>query len=126
MSPAAKPDRQMKERRRRYRSGHMSELAAAAFLILKGYRILARRYRTSSGEIDLIATRGRRLAFIEVKKRKTLGQAHDAITEHQSRRIRDACDLWLSRNHRYHDHEICFDVIFLLPRALPKHLENAL
>jgi Holliday junction resolvase-like predicted endonuclease len=52
---AASPDRV-----RRYRRGRFSELVAAAALLAKGYRILARRCRTPYGEIDLIAVRGRR------------------------------------------------------------------
>ena len=54
----------------RERRGRIAEWIAAAFLCLKGYRILARRYRSKLGEIDLIAVRGRRLAFVEVKRRK--------------------------------------------------------
>ncbi|MEQ1613083.1 MAG: YraN family protein, partial [Hyphomicrobiaceae bacterium] len=40
--------------------GALAEWAAAAFLVLKGYRIVERRYRSRAGEIDLIATRGQR------------------------------------------------------------------
>jgi putative endonuclease len=43
----------------------------ALLLRPKGHRIVAQRYRTPVGEIDLVALKGRRLAFIEVKRRKT-------------------------------------------------------
>jgi hypothetical protein len=59
------------DRRSAYRRGHFAEFAAAALLCLKGYRLLARRYRTPLGEIDLIAKRGRLVAFVEVKARPT-------------------------------------------------------
>jgi putative endonuclease len=57
------------ERQARYRTGLRSEWKAALALRLRGYRILARRWQSSSGEIDLVAVRGKRLAFIEVKHR---------------------------------------------------------
>src|SRR5262245_23358717 len=56
------------ERIARYRRGRLSEWLAAAVLLGKGYRLLGRRIRTPFGEIDLIALRGRRLAFVEVKR----------------------------------------------------------
>ncbi len=54
-----------------YRSGHAAETIAALMLRLKGHRIVARRYKTPVGEIDLVALKGKRLAFVEVKRRKT-------------------------------------------------------
>ena len=115
-----------KARQASERRGAWSEFAAAAALMLKGYRILARRWKSHHGEIDLIAVRGKRLAFIEVKQRPTLEDAHHAITETQSRRVRDAAELWLARNKRYQDHDIHFDAVFVLPRSWPRHVEEGL
>ncbi len=114
------------ERRRRYRLGLSAETIAAAWLTLRGWRVLARRHKTPLGEIDIIAVRGRRLAFIEVKRRRTMEDAEASITSRQSKRVRRAADLWLGRNQRYLDHEIGFDVVFLLPRRWPRHIENGL
>ncbi len=114
------------ERRRRYRLGLSSETVAAVWLTLRGWRVLARRHKTPLGEIDIIAVRGRRLAFIEVKRRRTMEDAEASITSRQSKRVRRAADLWLGRNQRYLDHEIGFDVVFLLPRRWPRHIENGL
>jgi putative endonuclease len=127
-SPGTKPGGRAPadERRRRYWSGHASEWLAAAYLMAKGYRILARRMKTPLGEIDLIAVRGRRIAFIEVKRRTTFDACEAAITPAQSRRIRDAADLWLSRRPRYHDYEIGFDALFLARRSWPRHIPNRL
>jgi putative endonuclease len=62
----------MRERRvRAYRSGLFAETIAPIMLRLNGHRIVARRYKTRVGEIDLVALKGRRLAFVEVKRRKT-------------------------------------------------------
>jgi putative endonuclease len=114
------------ERIERYRRGLLSEWVAAAALMAKGYRILGRRVRTPYGEIDLIAVRGRRLAFVEVKRRATRPEAEAAITQRQSARIARAAEFWVSRNPRYRDHEQGLDVVFVTPNRLPVHVANAL
>jgi putative endonuclease len=114
------------ERIERYRRGRLSEWVAAAALLAKGYRILARRTRTPHGEIDLIAVRGRRLAFVEVKRRATRLEAEAAITPRQAARIARAAEFWVSRNPRYRNHEQGLDVVFVMPGRLPVHVPNAL
>ena len=110
----------------RYRRGRMSEWLAAAVLLAKGYRILGRRLRTPFGEIDLIAVRGRRLAFVEVKRRATRLDAEAAITPRQAGRIARAAEFWVSRNPVYRDHEQGLDVVFVTPGRLPVHVPDAL
>ncbi len=114
------------DRLARYRRGRLSELVAAGVLLAKGYRILERRCRTPYGEIDLIAVRGRRLAFVEVKRRATRAEAEAALTQYQARRIVRAADYWVSRNPRYRDHDRGLDAILVVPRRLPVHLPDAL
>ena len=114
------------ERRRRYRRGHLSEWIAAASLVARGYRILGRRVRTPFGEIDLVAVRWRRLAFVEVKRRNTRAEAEAALTSHQARRLHDAAEYWLFRRPSYRDHDLSFDAILVLPWRLPIHLADAL
>ncbi len=114
------------ERRRRYRLGMSAELVAAAYLMLKGYRVLARRHKTPVGEVDLIVVRRGRVAFVEVKRRQTMSEAEASITPRQRRRVRRAAELWLARNRRYLGFEIGFDALFLLPRRWPVHIENGL
>jgi putative endonuclease len=99
---------------------------AAALLMAKGYRILGRRTKTPRGEIDLIAVRGRRLAFVEVKRRPNSEEAEAAITPRQRERVRQAALLWLARNARYQQYDLGFDIVFILPGRWPQHLENAL
>jgi putative endonuclease len=118
--------RHTEERRKRERRGRFSELAAAALLLLKGYRILARRHRSTYGEIDLIAVRGRRLAFVEVKRRLTLDAAQAATTGRQASRIAEAAEEWVWRHPAFREHEIGLDVVFLVPGQLPRHHPNAL
>ena len=114
------------ERRARYRRGRLSELVAAGALMLKGYRILGRRVRTPYGEIDLIAIRGRRLAFIEVKRRATRGEAEAAVGPRQGSRIARAAEFWVARHPLYRDHEQGLDVLFVMPNRLPAHVPDAL
>ncbi len=130
MSPAPhhrpENDQRKTARRVRERQGHRAETLAAIVLRLSGHRILARRTRTPLGEIDLVAVRGRRLAFVEVKRRATEEASEAAVTPAQRDRIRRAANLWLARNERYQAHEIAFDLMLIVPRRWPRHLRNAL
>ncbi|MGH6816919.1 MAG: YraN family protein [Hyphomicrobiaceae bacterium] len=113
-------------RRAAERRGRTSEIVAALVLMAKGYRILARRHRTPLGEIDLIAVRGRRLAFVEVKLRATIDDAHASIGDRQAERIANAAEQWVWRHPRYRDYEIGLDAILLAPGCWPRHEPNAL
>ena len=114
------------ERIGRYRRGRMSEWLAAGLLLAKGYRILGRRVRTPYGEIDLIAVRGHRLAFVEVKRRATRLEAEAAITPRQAGRIARAAEFWVSRNPAYREHEHGLDVVLVTPGRLPVHVPDAM
>lgn len=114
------------ERRLRLKRGTSAEWIAAALLMAKGYRILARRHRTPEGEIDIIAARGRRLAFVEVKGRRTIEAAEAALTPHQAGRIGRAADFWLTRRPAFQNHEIGLDAVLVVPRRWPRHIPNAL
>jgi putative endonuclease len=112
------------ERRRAERRGRRAEAVAAWGLRLKGYRILARRYRTPVGEIDLVAGRGRVIAFVEVKSRATLADAAEAVTAAGRRRIARAAAAWLAAHPSAAGRDLRFDVIVAAPRRLPRHLRG--
>ena len=114
----------MADRLRAYRRGHRSEWFAALALMLKGYRIVARRYRTKLGEIDLIARRGDLVLIVEVKVRPTLLQAMEAIGRTSERRIEAAADLWLMRQPDHALLSLRFDMVAVLPRRWPVHVES--
>ena len=114
------------ERLVRYQRGRLSEWLAAALLLAKGYRVLDRRVRTPYGEIDLIAVRGSRLAFVEVKRRPTRADAEAALITRQRARIARAAEFWVSRHPSYTEHEQGLDAVLVVPGRLPKHLPNAL
>lgn len=102
--------------------GHSAERFAAMVLLLKGFRIVARRYRTRLGEIDLIARRGNLVLIVEVKARSSLEAAQLAVTPQAMRRIEAAADLWLQRQPDHARLSLRFDLIAVLPRRLPKHV----
>ncbi len=113
-----------KNRRVGYWKGHIAEYLAAAYLIIKGYRILARRYKTRSGEIDIIALRGKRLAFVEVKLRSDLEKALGALTRYQEKRIIAASKYWIRKNQYYRKFNIAYDYIALVPWKKPGHYKD--
>jgi putative endonuclease len=117
-------ERPAASRRQAYRRGHRSEWLAAAALMVKGYRILARRHRTRFGEIDLIARRGDLVLIVEVKARRTLMEAMEAVRYESERRIESAADLWLSRQPDYGRLSVRFDMVAVLPWRWPVHVEN--
>lgn len=106
--------------------GWLAEMAAVIVLTCKGYRVLARRYKTHAGEVDIVAVRRNRLVFVEVKYRRSRLDAEASITPNLRRRTRQAAQLWLAKAPRYQSHDVGFDLIFLHPWRWPQHLENAL
>lgn len=108
-----------------YRGGHRGEALAAWYLRLKFYRILARRYKTPLGEIDLIAERWGTIVFVEVKARAKAASLLDTLESINEGRIVRAADHWLSRHPSRAAGDRRFDVIFLVPWRWPYHLVNA-
>lgn len=94
-------------------------------LRLKGFRILATRYRAPVGEIDLVARRGRLIVAVEVKSRSSLADAAFAIDPRQQARISRAAEHFLAANPRYSNHQIRFDAILDAPGRLPRHIPDA-
>ena len=112
-------------RRRAERHGHVAEAAAAALLLAKGYRILARRYKTPLGEIDLIMRRGGLVAFVEVKARPSRALALEAVGAASERRIVAAADLWLAKHPDAAGLDLRYDLVLVAPWRLPRHLPDA-
>ena len=91
----------------------------------KGFRIVARRWKSPVGEIDLIARRGRLLVFAEVKARARLDDAAESLSERQRRRIAAAAEIWLAANPDDAVRDIRFDAILVAPGRLPRHIPAA-
>jgi len=113
------------ERQVAFRVGLSAESRAALFLIAKGFRILARRWRSPLGEIDIVARRRQLLVFAEVKARASFDEAAEAINERQRQRIVAAAEIWLAQNPHEDIRDIRFDAILVAPGKMPRHIAAA-
>jgi putative endonuclease len=116
----ARPDRRTSERH-----GRFAETVAALFLNLKGYRTVARRFRSPLGEIDLVMRRGGTLVFVEVKARRTIDAAILAITPTARGRLLRAAESFVSRHPQAAGMRLRFDIVAIRPRRLPHHIVDA-
>lgn len=108
-----------------YQKGLWAEWRAAAYFRLRGYRILVRRYKSKLGEIDLIVEKSGLLVFVEVKLRRTLDDAAEAIHFRNQSRVRAAAELYLQANPQYTGHDMRFDALIMTPGRQLSHLEAA-
>ena len=111
-------NRQQAERR-----GRGAETLACWYLRLKGWRILARRARVPGGEVDIVARRGRTLAFVEVKARSSAEAAAFALDDWRLRRVAAAAERLAHRYMRDGD-DVRIDALYIVPRRLPRHIPN--
>jgi putative endonuclease len=123
--PVGQPDGPRRERVAAFRLGLSAESRAAMFLIAKGYRILARRWKTPFGEVDIVARRRQVVVFVEVKARERADDAAEAVTERSKRRIVAAAELWLAHHPDDGQRAIRFDVMLVTPGRMPQHIANA-
>ena len=124
-SPAPKSSAPSPERVAAFHVGLSAESRAAAFLIAKGFRILARRFRTPVGEVDIVARRRGLLVFVEVKARATLDDAAESVTPRQRQRIVAAAEVWLAAHPDDGQGDIRFDAILVAPGRMPRHIQAA-
>jgi len=113
------------ERQVAFRTGISAESRAAALLIAKGFRILARRWKSPAGEIDIVARRRSLLVFVEVKARERLDDAAWSVTPRQRARIVAAAEAWLAVNADEHIRDIRFDAMLVAPGKIPQHIPAA-
>jgi putative endonuclease len=113
------------ERQVAFRLGLSAESRAAALLIAKGFRILARRFRSPVGEIDIVARRRSLLVFVEVKARDKLDDAAWSVTERQRSRIIAAAEAWLADHPDPSIEDIRFDAMLVAPGRVPRHIQAA-
>jgi putative endonuclease len=111
--------------RRARQSGRRSEWLCALWLIAKGYRLLGFRLRTRAGEIDLLALRDGVVAVVEVKRRRTLAQALEAVSWAQRRRLAAAARAIAAGRPGLAGAPVRLDLIALAPGRLPRHIRDA-
>ena len=121
----------MKDRRTREIEGRKAENHVGRWLKVRGWKILAERFKVSEGEIDLIARKNNIIAFVEVKQRETLPTQEDLVTQMNISRLMEAAEIWVERNFETlgPDFEIRFDLALIEGRVHPlakvKYIENA-
>ena len=108
-----------------YERGLLAETLCVILLRLKGFRILLRRYKTNVGEVDIVAKRGRHLHFIEVKARTREADCLHAVSPMQQQRIARAAEKFLAGASHLSALDVHFDLMYLLPGGLPRHIKDA-
>jgi putative endonuclease len=112
-------------KRTSYKTGLFAEALCRWLLRLKGYRILASRYQSPLGEIDIVACKGGTVAVVEVKARPTEQEAIEAILPRQRQRLQRAALDFLSRHAHLNTHDLRFDMMLVTPKRLPAHIKDA-
>lgn len=112
-----------------FNSGKTGELAASKYLKSKGYKILAKNFRKTYGEIDIIVQKGENIAFVEVKTRKSdaFGTPAEFVTVQKQQKIIKAAYTYIQENDL--DAEFTFDIVevYLDGRKIKEinHIKNA-
>jgi len=96
-----------------YRFGVAAEAATCAALERDGWTVLARRLRTASGEIDLVAEQDGLAAFVEVKARPHFAGAAAALGLRQRRRLLAAAEIALAEHPEWGRAGVRFDVLLV-------------
>jgi putative endonuclease len=119
-TPAASP-----RRVKAFRLGISAEARAALYLAAKGFRPLAKRWKSPVGELDLVVKRGSLIVFVEVKARPRLDAAAEAVLPRQRRRIVAAAEAWLAAHPEHAGYDMRFDAVLVAPGRLPQHVVSA-
>ena len=109
---------------RSHREGHAAEWIAAVWLMLKGYQILAFRLKGRGGEIDILARRGRTLAVVEVKRRRTIEAAILSLGPEQHGRLAAAGQALARSRPSLQGLNLRIDMVALAPGRFPRHLRG--
>lgn len=106
-----------------YYFGLIAETFAIIYLRLKFYQIIAKRFKSPFGEIDIIARKGNQIIFIEIKARHDTSLM-DFISKRQQGRINKAAQYFLLRHPKYQSCNIRFDAIIMNKYFWPKHFKS--
>ncbi len=125
---------QKKHKKMTYDRGRFAESWTVFFLRLKGYKILAQRFKTPVGEVDIIAYRAKTLAFIEVKARQSERGALESLTPAMRQRIERAASYFMmvedNKSLKGKSYTMRFDLVSVMPFSLAhpffiRHMDNA-
>jgi putative endonuclease len=107
-----------------YLYGVQSEQLAVEYFETIGFEVLARRYKTKLGEIDLVIKKDTQLIFIEVKARKRKTSTEEILTTRQISRIYSAAEIFLSEFPEYNEFECRFDLLIIFKNKILDHIKN--
>jgi len=107
------------------RDGRRGEILCVLWLMAKGYRILGFRMKTPQAEIDVLALKGGVVVVVEVKRRRSLDEALDAVTPHQRERLLRAARSIAARRPDLAGAAIRLDLLALAPGCWPRHIQDA-
>lgn len=108
--------------------GRWAENAACHYLQEKGYRILARNFRSPCGEIDIVARKNDLVVFVEVRFRKQFDDALWSLHSGKQKRLRSTAQAFLHAHPEFRQLQCRFDFIILTDEAKQggiAHLEDA-
>ena len=112
-------------RAKAFRLDVSAEARAALYLAAKGFRPLAKRWKSPAGELDLVVKRGRLIVFVKVRARPRLEDAAEAILPRQQRRIVAAVGAWLAAHPEHAGYDMHFDAVLVAPGRMPQHIVSA-
>jgi putative endonuclease len=115
----------MQRHKKSHERGLWAERLCVLALRLKGYGILARRWKNPAAEIDILALKKDVLVLVEVKERKTSAEAYAAISPGLRRRLAMAGRFALAHWPELREHSLRFDAMLVTPWHWPVHIENA-
>jgi len=109
------------------KAGRRAENLACLYLRLKGYRILERRFKVRQGEVDIIARKGKVIAMVEVKQRKSQAAADISVSTDNQSRLMNAAEVYINRDRSLQgtDFELRYDFLYLIGRWKLRHITNA-
>jgi putative endonuclease len=109
------------------RFGRGGEAMAARYLKKRRYKIVQMNFTAVTGELDIIARKGKDFyVFVEVKRRMTdkYGTPAEAITIGKQRKIRNTASVYLQSVGLYDAVDVRFDVIEIMDKEI-NHIEGA-
>lgn len=107
------------------RRGRSAEAAAQVALERDGWSILARRLRTSAGEVDLVAEKEGLLAIVEVKSRPGLAEAAASLSDRQQARLISAAEIILANNPQWGSNGVRFDLLLVNAAGVVRRITDA-
>ncbi|MBL6664882.1 MAG: YraN family protein [Rickettsiales bacterium] len=104
--------------------GLLAEKIVVISLRFRFYTILATRYKTRRGEVDIIAKKSNKIFFIEVKARKDKGNIERVLSKKQIGRIKNAANIFIAKNNHLKKYKCYFDFIEVNRFFIYKHHRN--